>query len=47
MPMVRANRSPSISHCQVSRRVRITRSAIMSMAVSRSSSFQSRPYGGR
>lgn len=47
MPSVRAVRSPSFSHSQVRRRVSTTRSATMSMAVSRSRGSQSVAYGRR
>ncbi|SCE23234.1 hypothetical protein GA0115246_112862 [Streptomyces sp. SolWspMP-sol7th] len=47
MPIVRAVRTPSRSHSHVSARVRMTRSATMSIAVSRSSGSQSVPYGLR
>ena len=47
MPMVRAVRTPSCAHSQVRRRVSTTRSATMSMAVSRSRGSQSVPYGRR
>jgi hypothetical protein len=46
-PSVRRVRAPSTSHCQPSRRAAITRSAIMSIAVSRSRSSQSVPNGRR
>ncbi len=47
MPIVRAVRAPSFSHSQVSRRVLTTRSATMSIAVSRSRVSQSVPCGRR
>ncbi len=47
MPMVLATRLPSHSSCQVSRRVRATRSATIPMAVSRSSCSHSVAYGLR